>query len=240
MMLEIKKLECGYGKLKVLMGVDLHVGMEGTREPESVGLFGPNGAGKTTLINAVMGIGKAWSGSVKFDGREILGTDTFQMARSGIALVPQERELFPGMSVADNLALGAAFIPHAKDIAESQLEKVFSLFPILKDRYKQYAGTMSGGQQRMVAIGRALMSNPKLLILDEPSLGLQPSIVAEVFEVLKELKKTVSILVTEQNVRESLRAIDRGYVLENGVIAIEDSAEGLKTNPHVLTSYLGI
>jgi branched-chain amino acid transport system ATP-binding protein len=144
------------------------------------------------------------------------------------------------MSVEDNLLLGAAYIPHAKDKTDESLEWVFSLFPILKERRKQWAGTMSGGQQRMVAIARALMSKPRLLILDEPSLGLQPSIVAEVFEVLRELKKSVSILVTEQNVRESLKAIDRGYILENGKIVIEDSAEGLKTNPHVLKSYLGI
>ncbi|HCO49306.1 MAG TPA: branched-chain amino acid ABC transporter ATP-binding protein [Spirochaetaceae bacterium] len=233
-MLRIQALECGYGRMKVLDGVSIEVGAE------SVGLFGPNGAGKTTLIGAVMGLNKVWGGTIELDGKRVEGTETHLMARMGVALVPQERELFPGMSVDDNLMLGAAYIPHAKDRTPEQLEKVFSLFPILKERRKQLAGTMSGGQQRMVAIARALMSCPKLLILDEPSLGLQPSIVAEVFEVLKELKKTVSILVTEQNVRESLRSIDRGYVLENGKIVIEDSAEGLKTNPYVLKSYLGI
>jgi branched-chain amino acid transport system ATP-binding protein len=233
-MLKIQGLECGYGRMKVLEGVNLEVG------PESVGLFGPNGAGKTTLIGAVMGINKLWAGSIELDGKRVDGTETHFMARMGVALVPQERELFPGMSVEDNLLLGAAYIPHAKDKTDESLEWVFSLFPILKERRKQWAGTMSGGQQRMVAIARALMSKPRLLILDEPSLGLQPSIVAEVFEVLRELKKSVSILVTEQNVRESLKAIDRGYILENGKIVIEDSAEGLKTNPHVLKSYLGI
>ncbi|TXT43405.1 MAG: branched-chain amino acid transport system ATP-binding protein [Spirochaetes bacterium] len=233
-MLKITDLECGYGRMKVLQSVSLEVGAE------SVGLFGPNGAGKTTLIGAVMGLNKVWSGVIEFDGKRVEGVDTHLMARMGVALVPQERELFPGMSVHDNLVLGAAYIPHAKDRIPDQMEKVFALFPILKERSKQLAGTMSGGQQRMVAIGRALMSNPKLLILDEPSLGLQPSIVSEVFEVLKELKKTVSILVTEQNVRESLRAIDRGYVLENGKIVIQDTAQGLKTNPYVLKSYLGI
>jgi len=233
-MLKIQGLECGYGRMKVIEGVNLEVGAE------SVGLFGPNGAGKTTLICAVMGIIKPWAGSIELDGTRIEGTETHLMARMGVALVPQERELFPGMSVEDNLLLGAAYIPHAKDKTAEQIEKVFALFPILKERRKQMAGTMSGGQQRMVAIGRALMSRPKLLILDEPSLGLQPSIVAEVFEVLKELKKTVSILVTEQNVRESLKAIDRGYVLENGKIVIEDSAEGLRTNPYLIKSYLGL
>ena len=233
-MLNIQGLECGYGRMKVIDGVNLKVGAE------SVGLFGPNGAGKTTLICAIMGMHKPWAGSIELDGKRVEGTETHLMARMGVALVPQERELFPGMSVEDNLVLGAAYIPHAKEKTQDHLEKVFEMFPILKERRKQYAGTMSGGQQRMVAIARALMSDPKLLILDEPSLGLQPSIVAEVFEVLKELKKTVSILVTEQNVRESLRAIDRGYVLENGKIVIEDSAEGLRTNPYVLKSYLGL
>lgn len=233
-MLKIENLDSGYGKMKVLEGVSIEIGNE------SVGLFGPNGAGKSTLIGAVMGMNKPWNGSIEFDGQQIGGKDTFQMARMGIALVPQERELFPGMSVEDNLILGAAYIPHARDKTKSQMEWVFSLFPILKERSRQLAGTMSGGQQRMVAIGRALMSCPKLLILDEPSLGLQPSIVAEVFDVLKELKKSVSILVTEQNVRESLKAIDRGYVLENGRIVLSDGVEGLHNNPHVVASYLGI
>lgn len=233
-MLKIQNLDCGYGRMKVIDGVHFEVGAE------SVGLFGPNGAGKSTLIAAVMGMVRPWQGSIELDGKRIEGAETHVIARMGVALVPQERELFPGMSVQDNLILGAAYIPHAKDHTSEQMEQVFSLFPILKERRTQYAGTMSGGQQRMLAIGRALMSKPRLLILDEPSLGLQPSIVAEVFEVLKMLKSTVSILVTEQNVRESLRAIDRGYVLENGRIVLEDSAEGLKTNPHVIKSYLGL
>jgi branched-chain amino acid transport system ATP-binding protein len=233
-MLKIDNLDSGYGKMKVLDGVSIEIG------DESVGLFGPNGAGKSTLIGAIMGMNKPWNGSIEFDGQSVGGKDTFQMARMGIALVPQERELFPGMSVLDNLTLGAAYIPHAREKTKTQMEWVFSLFPILKERSKQLAGTMSGGQQRMVAIGRALMSCPKLLILDEPSLGLQPSIVAEVFDVLKELKKSVSILVTEQNVRESLKAIDRGYVLENGRIVLSDGVDGLHNNPHVVASYLGI
>ena len=233
-MLTIEKLECGYGKLPVLRGVSFTVGAE------SVGLFGPNGAGKTTLINALLGIVKPRAGRIDFDGLPLGTMKTHDIARAGIALVPQERELFPWLSVADNLELGAAYIPHARDRIAGQLETVLSLFPILKERYRQLAGTMSGGQQRMVAIARALMAAPKLLVLDEPSLGLQPSIVAEVFEKLAGLKKSVSILVTEQNVRESLRAIDRGYVLENGAIALADTADGLAHNPHVVSSYLGI
>jgi branched-chain amino acid transport system ATP-binding protein len=233
-MLTIENLECGYGKLPVLRGVSLTVGAE------SVGLFGPNGAGKTTLIAAVMGMVKTRSGSITFDGKSLTGLRTHEIARAGIALVPQERELFPGMSVADNLELGAAYIPRARDETERLLDNVLALFPILKERFRQLAGTMSGGQQRQVAIARALMANPKLLILDEPSLGLQPSIVAEVFERLSTLKKEVSILVTEQNVRESLRSVDRGLVLENGSIVIEGSAAELAGNPHVIRSYLGL
>jgi branched-chain amino acid transport system ATP-binding protein len=183
---------------------------------------------------------KPWSGSIEFEGASIGGHPTHMVARSGIALVPQERELFPGMSVADNLELGAVYVPRGKPVMARQLEMVLTLFPILKERYKQYVGTMSGGQQRMVAIGRALMANPALLILDEPSLGLQPSIVAEVFERLAILKKDIAILVTEQNVRESLKAIDRGYVMENGAVLLEDTAVGLAKNPHVVSAYLGI
>ena len=233
-MLTIENLHCGYGRLPVLKGVSFAVGAE------SVGLFGPNGAGKTTHINTLLGMVRPTQGRISFDGVDLGALRTHEVARAGIALVPQERELFPGMTVADNLELGAAYIPRARDRVEEQLGMVLGLFPVLKERYRQLAGTMSGGQQRMVAIARALMANPRLLILDEPSLGLQPSIVAEVFETLARLKASVSILVTEQNVRESLRAIDRGYVLENGAIALSDTAEGLKTNPHVISSYLGI
>ncbi len=234
MKLEIMNVHSYYGKLHVLRDISITIG------DESVGLFGPNGAGKTTLINAIMGLWKPSGGSILFSGQEITGTDTFQIARMGIALVPQERELFPTMSVKENLEAGAAYIPHAKEKSAESLEMVYSLFPILKERTKQQAVTMSGGQQRMLAVGRALMSRPKLLILDEPSLGLQPSLVSELFEKLAEMKKSVSILVTEQNVRESLKAVDRGYVLENGSVALEDSAEGLKTNPYVVKSYLGL
>lgn len=233
-MLQIRELEVSYGRIPVLRGVSLTVGNE------SVGLFGPNGAGKTTLINAIMGFLRPRAGSATVDGQDLTTLRTHQIARAGIALVPQERELFPGMSVGDNLELGAVYIPRARALMEKQRETVLGLFPVLRERYRQLAGTLSGGQQRMVAIGRALMANPRLLILDEPSLGLQPSIVSEVFERLAQLKATVSILVTEQNVRESLRAVDRGYVLENGSIALQDSAEGLSNNPHVIASYLGI
>ena len=233
-MLKLESINCSYGKLKVINNVSMSI------KNESVGVFGPNGAGKTTLINALMGMLPVQSGRIIYEDEDITKNKTHEIARKGIALVPQERELFPWMSVLDNLELGAVFIPNAKDKLSERLDFVFQMFPILKERSSQMAATMSGGQQRMLAIGRALMANPDLLILDEPSLGLQPSIVSDLFDKLGELKKVLSILVTEQNVRESLRSIDRGYVLENGSIVIEDTAEGLSNNPQVIASYLGL
>lgn len=233
-MLEINNLNCYYGKLHVIRDLTIKVG------DESVGLFGPNGAGKTTLINAVLGMVKPKTGNIVFNGTDITGNETHLVARGGIALVPQERELFPALSVYENLELGAAFIPHAKEHTAEMVEEVYEVFPILKERSTQLAGTMSGGQQRQLAIGRALMSKPKLLILDEPSLGLQPSIVNELYSILKEMKNSVSILVTEQNVKESLRAVDRGYVIENGEVVLDKSSDALADDPHVVKAYLGI
>ena len=233
-MLKISNMSCGYGPIEVIRDISVEVGRE------SVGLFGPNGAGKTTLINALMGIVKPTAGTITFNGEDITGIEAHQAARLGIALVPQERELVPRMSVRDNLELGCLYIPGKADGMADRLDSVFDTFPILKERQGQLAGTMSGGQQRQLAIGRALMADPKLLILDEPSLGLQPSIVSELYGILAEMKKDVSILVTEQNVRESLRAVDRGYVMENGGVAIKGSADELKTDPHVEKVYLGL
>lgn len=233
-MLKITNLNQYFGKLHVLRDLSIEVG------EESVGLFGPNGAGKTTLINTILGLIKPAGGEISFDGRSLIGLETHQIVREGIALVPQERELFPFMTVGGNLETGAAYVPRARGREQERLDSVFSLFPVLKRRLYQPAGTLSGGEQRMLAIGRALMSNPKFLILDEPSLGLQPSLVVELFSKLAEMRGRVRILVTEQNVRESLKAVDRGYVLENGRVALEDSAEGLAHNEHVIKSYLGI
>jgi branched-chain amino acid transport system ATP-binding protein len=233
-MLTVRGIDCYYGKMHVLRGVSLEVG------DESVGLFGPNGAGKTTLINAVLGMVKPRQGEILFDGKPIHGLPTHEIARLGISLVPQDRELFPFMSVQGNLEAGAAYIPGAAARAKERLELVFGLFPVLQRRLKQAAGTLSGGEQRMLAVGRALMGCPRLLILDEPSLGLQPSLVSELFGKLAEMQGAVSVLVTEQNVRASLKAVVRGYVLENGSIAFQDTAEGLAHNPHVVRSYLGL
>lgn len=233
-MLAVRGIDNYYGKLHVLRAISIEVGRE------SVGLFGPNGAGKTTLINAIMGLAKPTRGQIVFEGRSLLPLQPHQIVHLGIALVPQERELFPLMSVRGNLEAGAAHIPAAREKMRTTLELVFELFPILKQRLNQPAGTLSGGEQRMLAIGRALMAHPKLLILDEPSLGLQPSLVAHLFDTLKEVKQRTSILLAEQNVRQSLKAVDRGYVLENGRIALEGDATSLADNEHVQKSYLGL
>mgnify|MGYP001474846810 FL=1 len=233
-MLEVRNLNVFYGKLQIIWDLSMQIG------DESVGLFGPNGAGKTTLINTILGLVKPVSGEITLDGESLVKIDTDKIIKRGISVVPQERELFPMMTVLENLRTGNAYIPSARKKYEERLEYVLAMFPILKERMDQPAGSMSGGQQRMVAIGRALMADPKLLILDEPSGGLQPSIVTEVFHRLKEIKKDVSILVTEQNVRQALKAIDRGYILEDGKIAMVDTAQNLAGNDHIRKSYLGI
>ncbi|MDA3950908.1 MAG: ABC transporter ATP-binding protein [Spirochaeta sp.] len=233
-MLSIQNVKSGYGRITVLHDLSLEV------DNGVIGLFGPNGAGKTTLINAILGMNRVETGTITFEGREIQNSPTHEIVRGGIALVPQERELFPLMTVMENLVVGAEQIVHAREQIAESLEEVFSHFPILKEREKQLAGTMSGGQQRMLAVGRALMARPRLLILDEPSLGLQPSIVHDLFTVLSEMTEGVTILLTEQNVRESLRIVDRGYVLENGKIVLSGSAEELAHNPEIERSYLGL
>ncbi len=233
-MLSVREVNVFYGKLHILWDLTLEVGNE------SVGLFGPNGAGKTTLINGVLGLVKPAKGDIQFQGESLLPLDTYQRIRRGISVVPQERELFPAMTVLENLRSGAAYIPEAKEKTRESLDFVFSVFPPLKDRLKQAAGTLSGGGQRMLAIGRALMAGPKMLILDEPSCGLQPSLVSDLFHRLGEIKEKVSLLIAEQNVRQCLKAIDRGYVIENGRIVLEQPAQALAGNDHIRRSYLGL
>ena len=233
-MLALKNINIFYGKLHILWDLSLEVGKE------SVGLFGPNGAGKTTLINAVLGMVKPVSGEIQFNAESLFSLETYERIRRGISVVPQERELFPLMTIMENLRTGAAYIPAAKGKIRESLDLVFGIFPVLKDRAKQPAGTLSGGGQRMLAIGRALMADPKMLILDEPSGGLQPSLVSDLFHRLKEIKERVSLLIAEQNVRQCLKAIDRGYVIENGRIVMEKSAQDLAGNDHIRRSYLGI
>lgn len=235
-MLKIKSLNVFYDKVQVIWDLPLEV-----KANEAVGIFGPNGAGKSTLIKAILGLVDKVEGEIKFKDETITTENTFEIVRKGIALVPQNRELFPEMTVEENLKLGAAYIPEARNQIQESLETVYEIFPILRERGDQLAGTMSGGQQRMLTVGRALMAKPKLLILDEPSIGLQPSLVKELFQKLKEIKQqNVSIILAEQNVRQGLKVIDRGYVLENGKIIIEESAEDLLGNEHIQKSYLGI
>jgi branched-chain amino acid transport system ATP-binding protein len=233
-MLAIKAIDVYYGKLHVLWNLSLQVGKE------SVGLLGPNGAGKTTLINAIVGLARPADGEIVFDGKSLLRLQTHQIVREGIAVVPQERELFPRMSIRGNLETGAAYVPRARDKMVERMQFVFDLFPFLKKRLNQPAGTLSGGEQRMLAIGRALMADPKFLILDEPSSGLQPSLVTELYSKLRELKGEVSMLLAEQNVRQSLKAVDRGYIIENGRITLEGDAQSLAHDDHVRKSYLGL
>jgi len=236
MMLKIEHLNVKYGKIQVVWDLSMSIGNN-----EAVGIFGPNGAGKTTLINTILGFLKPESGNITFENSSLLNLKTHEIVRMGISVVPQERELFPFMTVEENLKLGAAYIPHALNRIEENLNFVFQIFPILAERLKQQAGTLSGGQQRMLAVGRALMGSPKLLILDEPSLGLQPSLVIDLFQKLTEIKKLgVSILLTEQNVKQGLKVIDRGYVLENGRILMEDTSQTLSNSPHIQKSYLGV
>jgi branched-chain amino acid transport system ATP-binding protein len=233
-MLALKNINIFYGKLHILWDLSLEVGKE------SVGLFGPNGAGKTTLINAVLGLVRPVSGEIQLDGESLFSLETYQRIRLGISVVPQERELFPMMTVIENLRAGAAYIPGAKDKVRESLDFVFGIFPALRERIRQPAGTLSGGGQRMLAIGRALMADPKMLILDEPSCGLQPSLVSDLFHRLKEIKDRVSLLIAEQNVRQCLKAIDRGYVIENGRIIMEKGPQDLAGNDHIRRSYLGL
>ena len=233
-MLALRNVNIFYGKLHILWDLSLEVGKE------SVGLFGPNGAGKTTLINAVLGLVRPANGEIQLDGESLFPLETYQRIRRGISVVPQERELFPVMTVVENLRVGAAYIPRAKAKVHENLDFIFEIFPALRERMKQPAGTLSGGGQRMLAIGRALMADPKMLILDEPSCGLQPSLVSELFYQLKKIKVRMSLLIAEQNVRQCLKAIDRGYVIENGRIVMEKSAQNLAGNDHIRRSYLGL
>ncbi|WP_202318475.1 ABC transporter ATP-binding protein [Archaeoglobus neptunius] len=235
-LLEVEGLNVYYGKLQVLRDVSLSVG-----EKETVALVGSNGAGKTTLLNAIAGFIKAESGRIVFDGTEMTNLPPHLISRMGISLVPQERELFPEMTVLENIELGAAHIPSARDKMEENLEFVFELFPKLKERINQKARSLSGGEQRMLAIARALMSNPKLLMLDEPSLGLQPSLVLELFSVLETLNdRGLAVLIVEQYVHNCFRIAKRGYVLENGEIAIQGYCTDLIEKPEIRKAYLGV
>ena len=235
-LLEVRGLCVAYGKVEAVHQAGLRV-----EEGRIVTVIGPNGAGKTTLLAALMGM-LAARGSVSYAGEEITRVEPEQRVSRGLCLVPERRELFAAMTVEDNLVLGAfhRYRKRDKTIA-ADFEQVYQLFPRLKERRRQLAGTLSGGERQMLALGRALMSRPRLLMLDEPSLGLAPLIVRDIFHVIAGLRETgVSILLVEQNARAALQVADYGYVLETGEIVLEGPSAELASNPRVIESYLGL
>ncbi|QWK23240.1 ABC transporter ATP-binding protein [Thermus antranikianii] len=233
MMLEVHRLEAGYGPFQVISDVSLVV-----RPGEMVALLGPNGAGKTTLLKALMGL--TWRrGKIVFQGKSIEHLPPHRIAHLGIAIVLEGRSLFPEMTVYENLLVGA-YRPMARQRFKERLSEVYTLFPILKNREKQLAGTLSGGEQQMLAIARALMSAPKLLLVDEPTLGLAPRLGTELLRLLSNLKAEVPILLAEQNVALTLELADRVYVLEEGRVVLEGPAKDMLQDTRVRESYLGI
>ncbi|HKA35883.1 MAG TPA: ABC transporter ATP-binding protein [Thermoanaerobaculia bacterium] len=234
-MLEVKNVDVFYGDVQVLWDVSFDV-----RKGEIVALIGANGSGKTTSLATVSALLKPRTGSVTYEGQPIHTRAAYDMVTLGIAHVPEARRLFPDMTVKENLLLGA-LTPEAKKSRPEMLEKVFTIFPRLKERQKQQAGTMSGGEQQMAAIARGLMSRPRLLMLDEPSLGLSPILVADIFRVIKEVHAAgVTVLLVEQNVFRTLEVADRAYVLGNGRIVLQGSGAQLLANDHVRKAYLGL
>ncbi len=232
-MLEVRNLQARYGEMTALWGVDLQI-----RTGEFVAVVGPNGAGKSTLINAISGLVDTPEGELRFNG-QLIPASAEARVQAGIIQCPEGRKLFPEMTVEENLLMGAYARQDRRAVA-GDLEKIFSQFPILRERRTQVASTMSGGQQQMVAIGRALMARPKLLMLDEPSLGLAPIVVNEVFELLKRIHaEGMTILLVEQNVVQTLEIADRAYVLENGRIGLQGAARDVLHDPHMKSAYLG-
>jgi branched-chain amino acid transport system ATP-binding protein len=234
-LLEVKNLDASYGFLQVLWDVSLHVD-----EGEFVGLIGPNGAGKSTTMKTVAGLLSPLAGEVLFEGESLGALPAYKVSRMGISYISESLNLFTDMSVRENLLLGAYAI-RDKDQQLQSLETVYSLFPRLQERENQLAGTMSGGERKMLAIARGMMANPRLVMVDEPSLGLAPHLVTDVFHALQTLRESgVTIFMVEQRVNATLDIADRAYVLENGRIAMEGSSEELKVNEHIQSAYMGI
>jgi branched-chain amino acid transport system ATP-binding protein len=233
-LLRLDEVEAGYGDLTAISGVSLEV-----REREAVALIGSNGAGKTTTLRAISGLLPLRAGRIEFEGARLDGLRSAEIVARGIAHVPEGRQLFPSLTVRDNLELGA----RASDRAQrgDTLERVFTLFPRLRERERQLAGTLSGGEQQMCAIGRGLMARPRLLLLDEPSLGLSPVMVKVIFETLQHDNDTgTTIMLVEQNVPRALQLSHRGYVLENGRLVLDGTRAGLLASPHIKQAYLGL
>jgi branched-chain amino acid transport system ATP-binding protein len=234
-MLSLASVSAGYGSFQALFGVSLDVG-----RGEAVGVIGPNGAGKTTLMRVISGMLPMNEGSMTIEGQAIGGLPAHHIIERGIAHVPENRRLFPRLTVEENLRVGA-FIPAARARFAEQLDWVYSLFPRLKDRRAQAAGTMSGGEQQMCAIGRALMSKPKVLLMDEPSAGLAPLVVQQVFDLVRKIRaEGLTVLIVEQNVQQVLEVVDRAYLLEVGAIKLSGTAVEMKSNSFIRESYLGL
>ena len=234
MLLELNAVHAFYGKVEALKGISLRV-----RERAIVSLLGANGAGKTTTVRTIMGLHRSRDNDIRFDDAPIGNVAPHQIVGLGIAMVPERRELFPDMSVVDNLDMGAYRRRDRRDVRRT-LDWIYTLFPVLAERRKQRAGALSGGQQQMLAIGRSLMSRPRLLLLDEPTLGLAPVLVKQIFAIVQELNRQgITILLIEQNARQALKLAEYGYILENGRIALEGEGALLMQDENVQRSYLG-
>src|SRR5215471_5379434 len=234
-MLELRTVDAGYGSFQALFGIDLDV-----KAGEAVGVIGPNGAGKTTLMRVISGLIRPSRGSIRMEGTDVVATPPHRIVGLGIAHVPENRRLFPRLTVDDNLRMGA-FMQDARAKYAERLEFVFDLFPRMKERRSQMAGTMSGGEQQMCAIGRALMSGPKLLLLDEPSAGLAPVVVQQVFELVKRIRGSgLTVLIVEQNVQQVLKVVDRAYLLEAGTIRASGTSAAMMKTDTIKQAYLGV
>ena len=234
-MLEINNLNVSYGAIHAIHDVSLTV-----NDGEIVSLIGANGAGKTTILHTITGLKKAESGSMIYDGHDLTKTEPSKIITLGMAHVPEGRHIFPAMTVAENLEMGA-YIRNDKDGIQQSVKEVFERFPRLKERRKQLAGTLSGGEQQMLAVGRALMSNPKIILMDEPSMGLSPLLVKEIFHIIQEVhKQGITVLLVEQNAKMALSIADRAYVLETGSISMSGDAKELLNNEQVKKAYLGL
>jgi len=234
-MLELTQVTAGYGSFTALWDVNVRVTMG-----EAVAVVGPNGAGKTTLMRVISGLVPPRVGEIAFEGVSLTGKRAYEIVAHGIAHVPEGRRIFPALTVADNLKMGA-FLPSARHAFTETLGRVYALFPLLAERHHQRAGSLSGGEQQMLAIGRALMSRPKLILLDEPSMGLAPVMVLRLFDLIRRVREEgYTILIVEQNVRQVLRLVDRAYLLEVGRIAVEGRADELSEQDFVRKAYVGL
>ena len=234
-MLDIEKLSASYGMVQILRDISFQV-----KEKEIVSIIGPNGAGKTTLVKTISGLLHPRTGAIRFRGENIEKLPPYEIVKKGITMIPEGREIFPRMTVEENLKLGA-YTVNGKRTVEEAKKRVYQIFPVLKKKEKALAQTLSGGEQQMLVIGRSLMSNPDLLILDEPSLGLAPLLVEKVLDTVRKINEEgVTILLVEQNIRDSLDVADRGYVLEQGKIILEGQSRELLCNNHIKQVYMGL